>query len=75
MPIRPYLNGAFFKPEMIETMTLALVDACTSLGLKDKEDAVVRLLALRIIAQARQGVEDRALLKAAALEGLEPPRH
>jgi hypothetical protein len=38
--------------------------------LKDREDAAVRLLALRIINKARQGIHDRGLLKAAALEGL-----
>jgi urease gamma subunit len=72
MPIRPYLEGKFFDPELIETMSHALADACTTLGLKDREDAAVRLLAMRIIKQARDGVHDRALLKAAALEGLEP---
>jgi hypothetical protein len=40
--------------------------------LKDKEDAAVRLLAKRIIDEAKQGIHDRALLKAAALKGLGP---
>ncbi len=35
-------------------------------------DAAVRLLAMRIIERTRAGVRDRALLKAAALEGLGP---
>ncbi len=72
MPIRPYLDGKFFDPEVIDTMSQALADACTSLGLRDKEDAAVRLLAMRIIAEAREGVQDRELLKAAALRGLGP---
>jgi len=72
MPIRPFLDGEFFAPELIDTMSQALADACKTLGLVDKEDAAVRLLALRIIAQARHGVHDRALLEAAALEGLAP---
>lgn len=72
MPIRPYLAGDYFEPEHIEVMSQALADACTSLGLKDKEDAAVRLLAMRIIKEAREGVHDRALLKAAALKGLGP---
>ena len=70
MPIRPYLEGEYFEPELIETMSQALADACTSLGLQDRRDAAVRLLALRIIEEARAGVHDRALLKAAALKGL-----
>jgi len=72
MPIRPYLDGEFFDPELIDTMSRALADACTTLGLKDREDAAVRLLAMRIIQAVRDGVHDRALLKAAALEGLGP---
>jgi hypothetical protein len=51
-------------------MNAALADACASFGLKDREDAAVRLLAMRIIKQARQGVHDRAPLRAAALAGL-----
>jgi hypothetical protein len=72
MPIRPYLEGEFFDPELIETMSQALADACTTLGLKDRNDALVRILAMRIIQQARNGVHERALLKAAALEGMGP---
>lgn len=69
MSIRPFLDGQRFEPELIETMSEALADACTTLGSKDKEDAAVRLLAGRIIEQARAGVHDRALLKAAAIKG------
>ncbi len=72
MPIRPYLQGEFFDPEMIELMSRALADACNTLGLKYQDDAAVRLLAERIIEQARAGVRDRELLKAAALRGLRP---
>ena len=72
MPIRPFLEGEFFDPDLIETMSQALADACKTLGLKDKDDAAVRLLALRIIASAREGIHDQELLKAAALKGLGP---
>ena len=72
MPIRPFLEGEFFEQELIDTMGLALADACRELGLKDKEDAAVQLLAKRIIDEAKQGIHDRALLKAAALKGLGP---
>jgi hypothetical protein len=72
MPIRPFLEDEFFDPELIETMSKALVAACQSLGLRPKDDAATRLLAMRIIQQAREGVHDRELLKAAALDGLGP---
>ena len=72
MPIVPFLDDEFFDPELVVTMSQALADACTTLGLKDKEDAAVRLLAMRIIKEAREGVHDCALLKAAAIKGLGP---
>jgi hypothetical protein len=76
MPIRPFLEGEFFEQQLIETMSLALADACTALGVKDKNDPAVRLLAMRIIKEARAGIHDRALLRAAALKDLAPaPRH
>src|SRR5689334_9746138 len=72
VPIRPYLEGEAFEHEFLDTMSHALADACRELGLKDKEDAAVRLLAMRIIAEAKQGIHDRASLKAAATKGLGP---
>jgi urease gamma subunit len=55
-------------------MSKALAEACQELGLKDKEDAAVQLLAKRIIDRAREGIHDQALLKAAAIQGLGPAR-
>ena len=70
MPIRTFVEGAVFEQELIDTMSAALADVCRELGLNDKEDTAVRLLALRIINKAQQGIHDRELLKAAALDGL-----
>lgn len=70
MPIRPFLEGDVFEQELIDAMSKALAEACGELGLKDKEDVAVRLLALRIIDAARDGIHDPPLLKAAALKGL-----
>jgi hypothetical protein len=75
VPIRTFLEGEFFEPELITTMSKALADACSTLGLNDKDDAVVRLLAMRIIELARSGVHERTLLKAAALDGLASFKH
>ena len=72
MPIRPFLDDDVFDPGLIEAMSKALVAACQRLGRKPQEDATTRLLAMRIIAAAREGVHDAELLKAAALEGLAP---
>jgi hypothetical protein len=70
VPIRPFLEGDVFEQEMIDVMSKARAGACRELGLQDKEDAAVRLLARRIIDQAKQGIHDPALLQAAALDGL-----
>jgi hypothetical protein len=52
VPISPFLDGAAFDPETIETMSAALSEACQALRLIEKEDAAVRLLAMRIIDRA-----------------------
>jgi len=73
MPICPFLDGEVFDQDLIDTMSRALAEACRELGLQDKEDAAVRLLAKRIIDRAHEGIHDRALLKAAAMEGWSQP--
>jgi len=72
VPIRPFLDGEYFDQQLIDTMSQALADACTTLGLKDKQNPAVRLLAMRIIEAAREGIHDRALLKAASMKDLGP---
>ena len=74
MSISPYLDGDVFAPEVIDSMATALTEACEELGLKDKENVVVRLLAERIIDEARRGIHAHELLKVAALRGLAPAR-
>jgi hypothetical protein len=70
VPITPFLDGeAAFDPETIEIMSKALIAACQALGLKEKDDAANRLLAMRIIDMARDGVRDPILLTAAATKG------
>jgi hypothetical protein len=72
MPIRPFLEGEIFDQELIEAMSNALIGACQALGLRLKDDAATRLLAMRIVEEARAGIHDTGLLKAAALRGLAP---
>ena len=69
MPITAFLQGEAFDPETIQAMSIALTEACKALGLNMKDDAATRLLAMRIIEQAREGIHDPVLLKAAALKG------
>jgi len=71
MPIRPFLQGEIFDPELVATMSHALVDACKMLGILARlRDPAVEVLAMRIVKQARSGVRDRKLLTAAAVDGL-----
>jgi hypothetical protein len=74
VPIRPYLEGEFFDPELIEAMSRALADACRELELKDMQNVAVRLLAGLIIDEAKQGTRDPALLKTAATKVFRPAR-
>jgi len=74
MPIGPYLEGEMFEPETVDAMAKALAAACEALGVRDKENVLVRLLAERIIDEAKQGIHSYELLKAAALRGLAPAR-
>lgn len=73
VPIRPFLDGEAFNPEAIESMGRALADACLALGLKDREDAITKILAMRIIDLAREGAHEPEVLKAAALKGFTSP--
>lgn len=53
----------------VHAMAKAFTEACRALGLKPKQDAATRVLALRIIDHARDDIRDPELLKAAALKG------
>ncbi len=68
MPIRASIDGEAFDPEAIEMMSEALAQACTSLGLLDKDDPIIHLVALRVIELARAGEHDAARLTAAVLK-------
>jgi hypothetical protein len=58
MPIRPFLAGQAFEPDMIRNMSLALERACDTLGVRMTDDANTRLVAKEIIELAQRGVRD-----------------
>jgi hypothetical protein len=68
MPIRKFIEGEAFDPETINIMSEALANACGSLRLVDKDDPLIRLVALKIIELARDGEQDPARLTAAVLK-------
>ncbi len=58
MPIRPFLAGQAFEPEIIEQMSAAFVRACEALRLALRDDPATRLVARTIIELAERGVRD-----------------
>jgi hypothetical protein len=62
VPIRPFLAGQAFEPEIIEVMSAAFVGACETLGLKIRDDPATRLVARTIIELAQRGLRDSEIL-------------
>jgi len=71
MPIRPFLAGQAFAPEIIQQMSLALESVCEKLELNLTDDPATRLVAQKIIELAQRGVRDAATLRAMTLKELE----
>ncbi len=69
MPIRAFLSGEAFEPEILTIMSDAFTAACNHLGLHiDADDAVTRLVAAKIIELARRGVHETEKLIALTIE-------
>ena len=61
MPIRPFLAGQAFEPEVIREMSLALESVCNTLELRLTDDPAARLVASKIIKLAQRSVRDGPL--------------
>jgi hypothetical protein len=70
MPIRPFLAGRPFDPEMIEELSRALRAVCDALSLRMVDDAATRLVAEKIIELAQRGVKSADALTTLALKEL-----
>jgi hypothetical protein len=68
MPIRPFLAGKPFEPEIIREMSLALETVCAKLELKLTDDPATRLVASKIIELAQRGVRDAPTLSTMTLK-------
>lgn len=68
MPIRPFLAGQAFEPEVIRQKSLALESVCENLRLSLTDDPATRLVASKIIELAQRGVRDAATLSAMTLK-------
>jgi hypothetical protein len=59
VPIRQYLSdNRSFEPHDVEAMNEALAAALAKLGLKDRNDALVEMVARRIVLAALAGERD-----------------
>jgi hypothetical protein len=71
MPIRPLLFGSgVFSPDEIAVITTAFEDTLNALGLVDRQDPAVTMVAKRMIEIARGGERDPILLRDAVLKAL-----
>ena len=77
MPIRPLLEGerAVFGPEEIMGITAAFEDALKELGLVDRKDPVVLLVARTTIDVAKKGERDPKRLSDKVVRLLRAPHY
>lgn len=68
MPIRAFLAGQAFEPEIIRQMSLALESVCETLNLRLTDDENTRLVATKIIELAQRGVRDAGTLSTMTLK-------
>jgi hypothetical protein len=68
MPIRPFLAGQAFEPELIRQMSLALEAVSAKLKLNLTDNSATRLVASKIIELAQRGVRDAPSLSAMTLK-------
>jgi hypothetical protein len=68
MPIRSLFGEGAFSPEDVAVITSAFEDTLQSLGLIDRKDPAVSMVARRIIELAKSGERDPILLRDAVLK-------
>jgi hypothetical protein len=70
MPIRPFLAGQPFEPELIGQMSLALETIFEQFGMKVSDGPATRVVAQKIIELAQRGVRDAPTLTEMTLKEL-----
>jgi hypothetical protein len=69
MPLRRFLpDHNSFSPEELAVLSAAFAEALDKLGLNDRNDPLVEIVAKRIINGARAGERDRAKLCAIGMK-------
>jgi hypothetical protein len=67
-PIIPFLRGQAFDPETVEAMGKALVSTCEALGLSNRNDAMTKVVAEKIIELGQRGIKNPTALHFAAMK-------
>jgi hypothetical protein len=70
MPIRPFLAGQPFEPELIRQMSLALETVCGKFGMELADNPATRVVASKIIELAQRGVRDAPRISEMTLKEL-----
>jgi hypothetical protein len=70
MPITEFLDGLIFDPETKRVMGLAFEMARATLRLSNRREFIMKILAKKIIAHAKDGLQDPNLLCEWALDDL-----
>jgi hypothetical protein len=72
MPIRPFLAGQPFEPEIISIMSLAFQRSCDALGLKQTaDDPATRMVAAKVIELTQRGIRDPERLTRMTMEAFD----
>ena len=73
MAIYKLIQNYAFEPADIERLAMAYEQTLRALRLKDRSDPITQLVAEKIIAIGRLGIEDPAEVSKLALKELGPP--
>jgi len=73
MTFQRLFKDTAFGPEDIERLVTAYEQTLRALLLKDRNDPITQLVAEKIIAIGRMGIEDPAEISKLALKQLRPP--
>jgi hypothetical protein len=72
MPITAFLDNEAFEPELIEAMSAAFTEACSTLGLADRTDPITEIVARKVIEAAQCGLRTRTALYQSAMREFSP---
>ena len=72
MPITAFLHNEAFEPELIEAMSAAFTEACSTLGLADRTDPITEIVARKVIEAAQRGLRTQTALYQSAMQEFSP---